>query len=425
MFVKFSLLKAWVTVFCTGLFFFYEFIQMNIISSLAPYLMQSFQINATLLGHLSACYFYSTILFLLPAGLILDRFSTRKIILIALMLCITGTFLFALAQYYWLAQLSRFFTGIGSAFCFLSCIRIASRWFPSERMAVVSGFIVMMAMLGGVVAQMPFTLFIHYVGNWRDSMIADALLGLFFWIIIYFFVRDYPPEKRHDQKKDQQALSQLGYWQSMRASYLKIHNWLCGLYTCFLNLPIYLIGGGGFGALYLQQVKHMSSLQASYPPMMIFLGTVLGSPLVGWLSDKMHRRQRLMQIGALLSLLLIINIIILNIISINIYAVLFFLLGLTSSTQILSYPTVAETNPTILTATAVSVVSFTTLSGGAVFQPLFGYLMDKAHSSQVIHGIHVYTVNDYHRAMYIMPIVMLIALCSTAFIKETYGKYNH
>ncbi len=84
-------LLPWLVVFSAALFFFYEFIQMNMTSSLAPYLMQSFNIDATHLGNLSATYFYSTILFLLPAGQILDRVSTRKVILTALMICILGT----------------------------------------------------------------------------------------------------------------------------------------------------------------------------------------------------------------------------------------------------------------------------------------------------------------------------------------------
>jgi hypothetical protein len=102
------------------------------------------------------------------------------------------------------------------------------------------------------------------------------------------------------------------------------------------------------------------------------------------------------------------------------YSVLFFLLGLTSSTQIVSYPTVAESNPKILTATSVSVVSFTTLSGGAIFQPLFGYIMDKGNDFTIVNNVHIYSAADYHHAMFIMPIAMVIALLVTFFVRETY-----
>jgi len=409
----------WIVVLSAALFFFYEFIQMNMIGSLAPSLMQTFSIDATHLGNLSAAYFYSTILFLLPAGQILDRVSTRKVILTALMICVLGTFLFALAPVYWMAGVSRFFTGVGSAFCFLSCIRIASRWFANEKLALISGLVVTMAMLGGTIAQTPLTLLIHYMGNWRHAVMVDGTVGLIFWIIIFIVVKDYPPEKADQQHKDRAELDKFGYWGAMRASYGKIRNWLCGLYTCFVNLPIFLIGGLGFGSLYLQQVKHMSALQASYPPMMIFFGTVFGSPLAGWISDLLRRRKLPMQLGAIISMGLMLCIIYMQA-SLVVYSVLFFLLGVISSTQIISYPLVAESNSRILTATSVSVVSFTTLSGGAIFPPLFGYIMDRAGDFKIVDHMHIYSASDYRQAMWIMPLAMFVALIATFFIRETY-----
>jgi len=414
-------LKPWLVVFSAALFFFYEFIQQNMTSSLAPHLMQAFSIDATKLGNLSAMYFYSTILFLLPAGQILDRCSARKVILTGLLICVAGTYLFATAKFYWIAELSRFFTGVGSAFCFLSCIRIASRWFPNDRLALVSGLVVMMAMLGGMVAQTPLTLLINALHSWRHALIIDAIVGLVFWCIIFCNVQDYPSKQALIHDNDHETLQQFGYWHGMRSSYLRLRNWLCGLYTCFMNLPIVLIGGGGFGSLYLQQVKHLSALQASYPPMMIFFGTVIGSPIAGWVSDYLHRRRLPMQLGAGLSIILIFALIYFPLTLVG-YSILFFCLGLISSTQIISYPTVAESNPRMLTATSVSVVSFMTLSGGAVFQPLFGYMMDRAGNFTVINNIHIYTAGDYLRAMWIMPITMVIALVTTLFIKETYCK---
>lgn len=141
--------RAWIVCLIAALFFFYEFIQMNMLSSLNQDLMAAFDVDATRLGILSSTYFYANVIFLLPAGQLLDRYSTRTIILIALSLCVLGTYLFSLTDSLWIAAFFRFVTGIGSAFCFLSSIRLASRWFPANHMALISGLIVTMAMLGG------------------------------------------------------------------------------------------------------------------------------------------------------------------------------------------------------------------------------------------------------------------------------------
>jgi MFS family permease len=415
--------QPWVVCFSAALFFFYEFIQMNMFSAIDPDLMRAFAIDAQRLGYLSAIYFYANVIFLFFAGTILDRFSTRRIILISLFICVAGTFAFALAKNYYLAAFYRFLTGIGSAFCFLSCIRLASRWFPAKRMALVSGLIVTMAMLGGMVAQTPLALLVQSVG-WRLALQLDAALGLFIMLIIFINVKNYPLTQAAANLAEHKFLSELGYWRSFRMAYLKLQNWLCGIYTSLLNLSIFLLGAI-WGSLYLMQVHHFNHQQATYPTSLIFIGTILGSPFMGWLSDKIGRRKPLMLAGAIVSLAVVLCIIYMPGIGLWGYSALFFLLGFTTSTQVVSYPTVAESNPKMITATAVSVVSLCAISGGAIFQPLFGKLMDLSHDAVIIDKVHTYSLHDYHMGMAILPIAFLVALLAALFVKETYCTPQH
>ncbi len=411
--------QAWWVCITAGLFFFYEFIQMNMINSLSPSLMQAFHIHATDLGLLNSRYFLANAIFLLPAGQLLDRFSTRKIILISMLVCILGTLGFALANSLTIASIFRFFTGIGSAFCFLSCIRLASRWFPSRRMALISGLVVTMAMMGGWVAQNPMTHVINAVG-WRNAVLLDAALGVLILAVIFKFVRDYPTEQAQQAAEHRKHLSSLGYWRSLWTAYTRKQNWLGGTYTCLINLPVFLMGAS-WGGLYLQQILHFTPAQASSITGMVFFGTVFGSPLAGWVSDKMGRRKLPMLIGAVLSLALMSIIIYGNITNFAVLIVLFFLLGLITSSQVISYPTVAESNPIALTATSVSVVSFTTIGiGGAVLIPLFGKLMDWKWNHLVVDNVAIYSVSDYQRGLLIIPIAFIIAFIAACFIRETY-----
>lgn len=411
----------WFVVISGSLFFLYQFTQMNMINSLAPHLMQSFSIDATRLGKLSASYFFATLLFLLISGQILDRFSTRKVILTVLIITIAGTFSFALSPSYQIACLSRFMMGIGDAFCFVAALRIASRWFPSTHFALASGVVSMIGMLGGMAAQTPLALLVHHLGNWRYAIMADGLLGLLFWIVIFIVLKDYPSSNTHQPLQDNKTIHQLGYWKTVRLAYGNIHNWLCGVYNCFLTAPLFLMGGDGFGNLYLQQVKHLSPLEASYPPLMIFVGMALGAPFSGWISDKIGRRRLPIQVGSLIVIGLIFSIIYTSN-SLSIYILFFFLLGFVSSVAIISYSIVTESNPKILTASSVSIVSFTGLLGGATFPILFGSIMDKMDNFKIINNMHVYTISDYHYAMWIMPTTIVIAFAISFFVPETYCK---
>ncbi len=410
-------LTPWIVCFSAALFFFYEFIQMNLFNAISAALMQDFSLSATQLGFLSANYFYSNLLFLLPAGLILDRVSTRKVILVSLSICVLGTFFFALSTHYYLAAIFRFFTGIGSAFCFLSCIRLATRWFPSNKMALVSGLIVTMAMTGGMVAQGPLTVLVNVLG-WRHALLVDAGFGVVILAIIFAVVKDYP---EHYPLKTHSPLTLKSFWQSMSQSYLKMQNWLGGIYTCMMNLPMAVLGAL-WGILYLEQIHHLPDASAAWITSMLFVGTIIGAPLAGLISDKLSRRKLPMLLGTVVSFILVMLIIQVPMHSFVTLLTLFFLLGLTTSTQVISYPTIAESNSHALTATSVSVVSFTTISGYAWSQPLFGSLMDW-HWNGLMQGGHaIYSAINFKTALLILPIGFLIAFVAALMLKETYCK---
>src|SRR4029078_4784804 len=122
---------------------------------------------------MSSAYLGADILFLLPAGIILDRFSTRRVILTAMLVCVIGTVGFAITDSFILASFFHFLSGIGNAFCFLSCVVLVSHWFPPRRQALVIGSLVTMAFLGGMMAHTPFAHLNDSYG-WRNSLLIDG-----------------------------------------------------------------------------------------------------------------------------------------------------------------------------------------------------------------------------------------------------------
>lgn len=413
----------WVVVFVASLFFFYEFIQMNMFNAINTSIMRDFGLTAGQLGSLSSLYFLSNVLFLLAAGTILDRFSTRKVILAALTICSLGTLFFALSTSIVLASICRFLTGIGSAFCFLSCVRLATRWFPPQRIALVTGLIVTMAMIGGMVAQTPLTLLVNAVG-WREALVLDAAFGFVIIALIWQYVRDYPPQAKNKLQEDRKHLKSLGFYTGLKMAFLNYRNWLCGIYTCLLNLPLFILGGF-LGSTFLSTVHGLTHTQSSYITSMIFIGTIFGSPFMGWASDQMGRRKPLMIAGALASIVVMLAIIHYTSLGMGGLIVLFLLLGFVTATQVISYPVVAESNSPLLTATCVSVVSFSAIGGGAVFEPVFGKIMDWHWNGQMLAGVPFYSAADYQFAMWMFPIGFIVSLIAALFIRETFCKNEH
>src|SRR3990167_1110720 len=138
--------QSWFVCFSAALFFFFEFIQLNMFNAIGPYLVTDLKITAPMLATISDKYFLANILFLFPAGMLLDRISTRKAIIVGFLVSILCTYLFAISDAIWQMKWARFITGVAGSLCLLSCVRLASRWFAARQMALVIGLIVTFAM---------------------------------------------------------------------------------------------------------------------------------------------------------------------------------------------------------------------------------------------------------------------------------------
>lgn len=412
-------LKPWVVCFSAALFFFYIFIQINMFNAVDPYLIRAFHVNAEQLGQISAGYFYGDVLFLFAAGMILDRFSTRRVIMAAMLLTVLGALGFSLAGGFWAALLSRVIIGIAGAFCLLSCVRLVSRWFPPKRMALVIGLIVTMAMLGGMVAQSPLTMLTHAIG-WRQALYVDVAIGVVILFLIAVNVKDAPPG--YDIEDQKQHVSAMGFGSSIVRVLRNPQNWFGGLFTSMLNLPVFLLGAM-WGGMYLQQVHHISATQAGMVTMMLFVGMIFGSPAFGWLSDKMQRRKPAMMIGAILTLASLLGIMYLPHLSVFALESLFFMLGFVSGSQVLGYPLVAESNPLALTGTAEGFASTLIMAGGLT-QPLFGWMMDLHWHHHYINHLPVYLLSDFNFALMLMPVAAVIAILVLLLARETHCRHH-
>ncbi|AHE68011.1 sugar phosphate permease [Legionella oakridgensis ATCC 33761 = DSM 21215] len=192
-------------------------------------------------------------------------------------------------------------------------------------------------------------------------------------------------------------------------------NWLAGLYTSCLNLPIMVLCAL-WGASYLEVVHQLPKMDASNVVSLIFIGSILGCPLVGWLSDSMGRRKPLMVVGAIAALLTVMPLFAGIALSKMALSVLFFVLGVVTSTQVITYPLIAESNRSSNTGAATGIASVIIMGGGGVGQVLFGLLMH--HHAGMAH----YTVADFQFAMWMFPIAIIVALLAVLFTQETYCK---
>jgi MFS family permease len=403
---------AWLVCLSAGLFFFYEFFQLNLFDVINQSLRDEFEINATQLSWMSSTYVWANVLFLLPAGIILDRFSTRYVILCAMLTCVIGTLGFALTYSFAWASFFHAMTGLGNAFCFLSCVVLISRWFQPFRQALAIGCIVTMAFIGGMMAHTPMA-YLNAQYGWRNALLIDAGAGLLILVWLYFIIQDAPPTFKFTPVEQKRWF--IDFKDALRNS----QNWLAGLYTSCLNLPIMVLCAL-WGASHLQIAHQLTQIEASNVVTLMFIGSIFGCPLVGWLSDTLARRKPLMVIGAIATLLTLLPLLTGAILSKTTLSIIFFALGLFTSTQVISYPLIAESNPLRSTGVATGIASVIVMGGGGLAQVLFGLLLQR-HAGIVTQQ---YTAADFEFAMWMFPLTVAIALFAILLTRETYCKHS-
>jgi len=95
-------------------FFVISFIS-NIIGPIIPDLIQSFHLNLTLVSLLPFSFFIAYGVTSIPAGMLLETYKERKMMLAAFGLAGLGSLLVVLFPFYWMALTSLFFIGTGMA----------------------------------------------------------------------------------------------------------------------------------------------------------------------------------------------------------------------------------------------------------------------------------------------------------------------
>ena len=410
-------LLPYIVCFSASLFFFYEFIQGNMFSSIADNLMQDFAIGANQIAYLSSVYYLSNVLFLFIAGYVLDHYSPKNTLLIAMMLCVLSTFIFAHTSHFWVALLCRFVTGIGSAFCFLGPIRVASRWFSMNRMAMVTGIVVTFAMTGGILSQYPLTLLVQTYG-WREAVTFIAWFGLFLWILMMIGIRETVEEKKHVADKLKQPL-----FKTLKSIYSNSQILSAAMYTSLMNMAV-AVFGAMMGTLYLIERLQITKSDASLINSMLFFGAIVGGPLVGLISDRLSKRILPMKISAALSLWLMIIVMYLPL-SPKMMAIAFFLLGLITAAQVISYALVAENSSPEITAMAVSAISVLTQGGYVIYQNIFSFILTYVEQPNLHNGAPVYSLQSYQFAALILPLGLALAYYLTVKLKENHFRQVH
>lgn len=406
---------AYLIFFLAASFYLYEFILQVAPSVMAEPIMKTFAVTGEGFGFISAFYFYAYAPAQLPAGVLFDRYGPRKLMTFAIALCAFGSAFFASTDSVLTASIGRFLIGIGSAFSFIGVLVLLARWFPPYYFAILAGVAQLMSSVGAIFGEMPLAALIDLVG-WRNASFILSAIGFvlagFFWV----YIRDYPHQK--NQTIPNHYLRE--EWRRLVAVCKYKHTWVIGAYAFAIWTPI-AVFAALWGVPYLQEKYQISVVAASGLCSMIWIGIGVGSPALGWLSDRLENRRIALALSAAMGLIATLFLLYWPNLSYGWSYFILLLLGLGAGGQTVSFAVVKENNSPDLVGTASGFNNLAVLIGGALFQPLVGFMLHRSNDWHLVNGMHVYGINSYRSALLVMPLCFLASLLISLFvIKESH-----
>lgn len=136
----------------------------------------------------------------IPVGLLVDRFGTKRVLTLGIVLFTAGQLGFALSHAFVPALIARAVLGCGDAMTFVSVLRLGALWFPARRGPLVSQLAALFGMGGNLVSTLLLARLLHSAG-WTPTFAGTALCGLTALVLVLLFMKDPPRGRPAGEKR--------------------------------------------------------------------------------------------------------------------------------------------------------------------------------------------------------------------------------
>jgi len=415
----------WLIFFVLALAYLFVYFHRLSLSVVANDLIKEFQTTASVMGLLGSIYFYCYAFMQFPAGLLSDSLGPRKSVTLFLIIASAGSIIFGFAPTIKIAFLGRVMVGLGVSMVFIPTMKILSRWFHPHEFAFMTGILNAVGGIGVLAATWLLALMTLLLG-WRVSF---ELIGCCTFIIVamvWFIVSDRPEDKGwpsleeldKEKGKISEPAKQIPLLQGVRQVISEKYFWPVAIWF-FFDCGIFFGFGALWGGPYLMDVYGMTRAQAGTTLSMIAWGMIIGSPPLGFISDKLMKSRK--KPFVLCNLILVVELVFLTIFPSGLsriaLLIFFFIFSIcASSVVIFAFTIIKELFPVEIAGTSTGMVNLFPFLGGAVFMPLLGWVLD-AYPKSDTGG---YSLEAYSMLILILLGSSVLSLVCTLLTKETF-----
>lgn len=395
--------KVFVTAWVLGMLFYaLEYAVRSAPSVMISQLENILSIPTASVSGLIGAYYITYSFTSLLAGLVIDRAGAKKPLMAGIIILAIGCVLFATGNIY-LAYTGRLLQGMGSAIAFPACVYLAVRAFSPKHLATAIGATQSLGMLGGSAGQfIGAPLLKNGLGLGTFWLIMGALA-----IVIGFFVFTSTPKEKIPVTVNG---NKQGWLAPYKIVFTNPQSYLCGIISGLLFAPT-TVFAMTWGVAFLQADRGLTYADAAIACAIVPIGWAIGCPLMGWLSDKLQRRNTVLASGAVLMALSFLQLVFLpEMVPVYVSTAV---MGIASGVAMLPYATIKEVNPDTVKGSATGAINFIVFGVTSLLGPLFSYLYGNALHTTTDEAAH------FTGAVLFFVFGITLAVLLTALLRRT------
>jgi predicted MFS family arabinose efflux permease len=264
---------AWTTVATA---YAIAFLQRVSPQSVSLSFMADFSTDAAGVAMLASSYFWGYTLMQIPAGLLVDRYGVKRVVLFSMAASSLGSAAFALAPNLLDVFAARLIVACGDALVFTALLKLVALNFRDERFGLMSGISQVSGYVGGVMATTPLAAAVTGFG-WRACFIFVACAGVA--NLAFASIALKPDPVAHSTKTLRSVLAASGKALSQLA------NWGCAM-SFASHFAVVTTLSGVWGIPMVAYFFNISPSAASTPLLAFMICNAIGSVVFGHVADR-------------------------------------------------------------------------------------------------------------------------------------------